>query len=104
MATSAPSANTPQGAVSARGNRTIPCGEFPVIMWVDMRRRLALAAALLVTTGSGTWAGPPTDHLHGRIDRVLKALAAPSLKNDATTTQRLTTPRGTADGTFDFTE
>src|SRR3989454_9152249 len=83
-----PSQAPARGAVSARGNRTIPCGEFPVIMWVDMRRRLALAAALLVTTGSGTWAGPPTDQLHGRIDRVLKVLGEPALKNDAKTTER----------------
>ncbi len=73
-------------------------------MWVDMRRRLALAAALLVTTGSGTWAGPPTDQLHGRIDRVLKVLGEPALKNDAKTTERRTTLRGIADEIFDFTE
>ena len=75
-----------------------------MIMWVDMRRWLALAAALLVATGSGTWAGPPTDQLHGRIDRVLKVLGEPALKNDAQTTERRATLRGIADEIFDFTE
>src|SRR5947209_19496494 len=73
-------------------------------MWVDIGRRLALAAALLVTTGSGTWAGPPTDQLHGRIDRVLKVLGEPALKNDAKTAERRVTLRGIANEIFDFTE
>ena len=69
-----------------------------------MGRHLALAAALLVVTGTGTWAGPPTDQLHGRIDSVLKVLGDPALKNDAKAAERRATLRGIADEIFDFTE
>jgi phospholipid transport system substrate-binding protein len=74
---------------------------------VDMRRRLALAplaAALLAATGSGAWAGPPTEQLHGRIDRVLKVLEDPALKKASKTTERRATLRGIAEEIFDFTE
>jgi len=70
-------------------------------------RRLALpplAAALLAVACSGAWAGPPTDQLHGRIDRVLEVLQDPALKKDAKTTERRATLRGIAGEIFDFTE
>src|SRR5438128_4972973 len=79
----------------------------PVIRLVDMRRRLApavLAAGLLAAAGSGAWAGPPTDQLHGGIDRVLKVLDDPELKKDSKTATRRATLRGIADEIFDFTE
>jgi phospholipid transport system substrate-binding protein len=67
--------------------------------------RLApLAAALLAVIGSGAWAGPPTDQLHGRIDRVLEVLQDPALKKDSKATERRATLRGIAGEIFDFTE
>jgi phospholipid transport system substrate-binding protein len=72
-----------------------------------MRRRVAptaLAAALLAGAGSSAWAGPPTDQLHGGIDRVVKVLDDPALKNESKTAERRATLRRIADEIFDFTE
>jgi phospholipid transport system substrate-binding protein len=63
-----------------------------------------LAAALLAVICSGAWAGPPTDQLHGRIDRVLKVLEDPALKKDSKATERRATLRAIAGEIFDFTE
>src|SRR2546430_17651215 len=67
-----------------------------------MRPRLApavLAGALLAVAGSGAWAGPPSDQLHGRVDSVLKVLEDPELKKDSSASGG----RG-SDEIFDFTE
>src|SRR5919198_1548530 len=72
-----------------------------------MRRRVAptaLAAALLAGAGSSAWAGPPTDQLHGGIDRVVKVLDDPALKNESKTAERRAPLRETADEFFDFRE
>jgi len=72
-----------------------------------MTRRLApaaLAAALLVAPGSSAWAGPPTEQLRDRIDRVVKVLAEPALKKDAKTMERRATLRTIANEIFDFAE
>jgi phospholipid transport system substrate-binding protein len=72
-----------------------------------MSRRLApavLAAALLGAAGSSAWAGPPTDQLHDRIDRVVKVLDDPALKKESKTTERRATLRRIADEIFDFTQ
>src|SRR5205823_2097045 len=72
-----------------------------------MTRRLvpaALAAALLAAPGSSVWAGPPTEQLRDRIDRVVKVLEEPALKKDAKTTDRRATLRTIANEIFDFAE
>src|SRR5213595_1400944 len=72
-----------------------------------MTRRLvpaALAAALLAAPGSSVWAGPPTEQLRDRIDRVVKVLDEPALKKDAKTTDRRATLRTIANEIFDFAE
>src|SRR5881409_1169797 len=72
-----------------------------------MTRRLvpaALAAALLAAPGSSVWAGPPTEQLRARIDRVVKVLEEPALKKDAKTTERRATLRTIANEIFDFAE
>jgi phospholipid transport system substrate-binding protein len=66
--------------------------------------RAALAAALLVAPGSSAWAGPPTEQLRDRIDRVVKVLEEPGLKKDAKATERRATLRGIANEIFDFAE
>jgi phospholipid transport system substrate-binding protein len=49
-------------------------------------RMLALVAAVgVLTTGGAAWAGPPTDQLRGRVDRVLRVLEDPALKQEART-------------------
>src|SRR3989454_6351493 len=73
----------------------------------DMRPRLApavLAGALLAVAGSGAWAGPPSDQLHGRVDSVLKVLEDPEFKKDSKTAARRAALRAIADEIFDFRE
>jgi len=72
-----------------------------------MRPRLApaiLTAALLAVAGSGAWAGPPSDQLHGKVDSVLKVLEDPELKKDSKTAARRAALRAIADDIFDFRE
>ena len=73
----------------------------------DMIVRFApalLAAALLAVAASAATAGPPTDQLHSRIDRVLKIVGDPELRKDAKAAERRTTLRAIANEIFDFTE
>jgi phospholipid transport system substrate-binding protein len=63
-----------------------------------------LAAALLAATVSAAVAGPPTDQLRARIERVLKVVGDPELKKDSKTADRRAMLRGVANEIFDFTE
>ena len=63
-----------------------------------------LTAALLAVAGSGAWAGPPSDQLHGKVDSVLKVLEDPELKKDSKTAARRAAIRAIADDIFDFRE
>src|SRR5215475_15939640 len=69
-------------------------------------RALPIAAALALGIGllvaPRVWAGAPTDQLRGQIDRVIKAVEDPELKNKPT--ERRTTIRKIANETFDFEE
>jgi phospholipid transport system substrate-binding protein len=69
-------------------------------------RALAVAAALALGIGlllaPRAWAGVPTDHLRGQIDRVIKAVEDPELKNKPN--DRRVTIRKIANETFDFEE
>jgi phospholipid transport system substrate-binding protein len=73
----------------------------------DMRARIASvisAAALVIATVAIASAGPATDQLHDRIDRVLKIVSDPVLKKDFKTAQRRSLLREIANEIFDFTE
>ena len=69
------------------------------------RRSLVLVAALLlVLAASRTWAGPPTDELKARIDRVMRVLEEPELKKESKSQERRVAVRKIANEIFDFGE
>src|SRR2546426_2464695 len=55
---------------------------------------LASALALVLLTGRGATAGPPTDQLRESIDRALQALGNPDLRKEIRTRERRAAPRG----------
>ena len=63
---------------------------------------VVMMAALVVQSGMA-WAGPPTDQLRGRIERVLKVLD-PESKQDGKSEERRAAIRKIAHETFDFRE
>jgi len=63
---------------------------------------LMLAAVLSIVTARGAAAGPPTDQLKSAIDRVVKVVEDPSLKER--TAERRAAVRKIADEIFDFNE
>ena len=65
---------------------------------------LASALALVLLTGRGATAGPPTDQLRESIDRALQALGDPDLRKEVRTRERRATLRGIANEAFDFEE
>ena len=65
---------------------------------------LASALALVLLTGRGATAGPPTDQLRESIDRALQALGDPDLRKEVRTRERRATLRGIAKEAFDFEE
>jgi phospholipid transport system substrate-binding protein len=68
-------------------------------------RMLATAITTVVLMNVGAaWAGPPTDQLRGRIDRVLRVLEDPALKQDARAADRRMAIRTIAQEIFDFRE
>jgi phospholipid transport system substrate-binding protein len=64
----------------------------------------ALVAVTSGVSGGPAWAGAPTDQLRGRIDRVLKVLDDPELKQESRLDDRRTAIRKIAFETFDFRE
>jgi phospholipid transport system substrate-binding protein len=68
-------------------------------------RVLAATITAVVLTSVGTaWAGVPTDQLRGRIDRVLRVLEDPTLKQDGRAADRRAAIRTIAQEIFDFRE
>jgi phospholipid transport system substrate-binding protein len=68
-------------------------------------RMLTLAVTTVVLTSGGpAWAGAPTDQLRGRVDRVLRILEDPALKQDARVVERRAAIRTMAHEIFDFRE
>ncbi len=65
---------------------------------------LVSVLALVLLTGPGATAGPPTDQLRESIDRALKALSDPDLRKDIRTRERRAALRGIANEAFDFEE
>jgi phospholipid transport system substrate-binding protein len=73
---------------------------------IRYRRRAVAAVALvvsLVVVRDGS-AGPPTDQLRTRIDRVVKTLDQPELKKESKARERRAAVRKIAEEIFDFTE
>ena len=74
---------------------------------LGLRRWLVLGvttAAMLITAGAPAWAGAPTEQLKARIDRVLKLLEDPELRQDTRAPERRAAIRKVAEETFDFRE
>src|SRR5438132_5270853 len=70
------------------------------------RARLVFASALalVLLTGRGATAGPPTDQLRESIDRALQALGDPDLRKEIGTRERRAALCGIAIEAFDFEE
>lgn len=76
------------------------------MMW---RKRIALVAlstmaVLDLLAARAVEAGPATDQLHGRVDRVLQILANPELAKESRTGERRAALRQVASEIFDFAE
>lgn len=63
-----------------------------------------LVVAVLLALPGAAVAGPATNQLHGRIDRVLTILVDPELAKPSRTAERRAAIRGVAGEIFDFTE
>ena len=72
----------------------------------SVRTVAAMVTAVVVVLASGVSAeaGVPTDQLRGRIDRVLRVLEDPTLKQDGRATERRAAIRTIAQEIFDFRE
>jgi phospholipid transport system substrate-binding protein len=68
------------------------------------RMRALVVVAAVLTSGGAAWAGAPTDQLRGRVDRVLRVLEDPTLKQEARTAERRAAIRALAYEIFDFRE
>ena len=68
------------------------------------RMRALVVVAVVLTSGGAAGAGAPTDQLRGRVDRVLRVLEDPTLKQDARTAERRAAIRTIAYEIFDFRE
>lgn len=71
------------------------------------RRRLIVQSAVLVLVSvlaQEATAGPPTEQLSARIDRVVKVLEDPALRKEGKTAERRQEIRRIAGEIFDFTE
>lgn len=73
---------------------------------LGLRRWLVLGvtAAAMLTAGAPAWAGAPSEQLKARIDRVLKLLTDPELRQETRAPERRAAIRKVAEETFDFRE
>jgi phospholipid transport system substrate-binding protein len=69
-----------------------------------LRAGLALAVFAGLLAPPGAWAGAPTDQLRVQIDRVIKTVEDPDLKQSAKAAERRVAVRKIANETFDFEE
>jgi len=65
---------------------------------------LTTIGILLLLPAGSAMAGPATDQVKNRVDRVLKILEDPQLKQEARTAERRAAIRAVASELFDFTE
>jgi phospholipid transport system substrate-binding protein len=70
----------------------------------SLRIWLIVAVALTLTLAPPALAGAPTDQLRSQVDRVIKTLEDPQLKQEARALERRKTVRSIADEIFDFGE
>lgn len=75
-------------------------------MTLRMTRGLVFMLLTLATLAADrpAWAGPPTDHLRGQMDRVIKTLEDPELRREGRQLERRAAIRRLANEIFDFTE
>ena len=76
-------------------------------MSTDFRTRRVVTAAIVVLASLASHpieAGPPTDQVKNRVDRVIKILDDPQMKPDARTADRRAALGTIANELFDFTE
>jgi len=72
-----------------------------------VKRRLAravLACVLVVAVGPSAWAGPATDQIRTRVDRIVKILEDSDFQKESRTKERRSAIRQIAEEIFDFTE
>jgi phospholipid transport system substrate-binding protein len=69
-----------------------------------IRAFAVLATVVVLLAAADASGGPPTDQVRGSIERVLKILSDPDLKNEAKTSERRAAIRTVANEIFDFTE
>src|SRR5439155_1265439 len=91
-------------ATAAEDDRRQPTGGAPMKLLRGACLVLASAHALVLLTGRGATAGPPTDQLRESIDRALQALGNPDLRKEIRTRERRAVLRGIANEAFDFDE
>jgi phospholipid transport system substrate-binding protein len=65
---------------------------------------MVVAVVVVLASGVSAGAGVPTDQLRGRIDRVLRVLEDPTLKQDGRAAERRAAIRTIAHEIFDFRE
>ena len=65
---------------------------------------MVVAVVVVLASGVSAGAGVPTDQLRGRIDRVLRVLEDPTLKQDGRAAERRAAIRTLAHEIFDFRE
>ncbi|HEY7365281.1 MAG TPA: ABC transporter substrate-binding protein [Methylomirabilota bacterium] len=70
----------------------------------SLRGRLVLALALAVALAPPALAGAPTEQLRLQVDRVIKTLEDPQLKQESKTVERRRSVRRIANEIFDFGE
>jgi phospholipid transport system substrate-binding protein len=70
----------------------------------SLRIWLIVAVALTLALAAPALAGAPTDQLRSQVDRVIKTLEDPQLKQEAKALERRKTVRSIADEIFDFGE
>lgn len=63
-----------------------------------------LLAVATLAAAPPAWAGPPTDQLREQIDRVIKVLEDPELRQEGRLVERRAAIRGIANEIFDFQE
>jgi phospholipid transport system substrate-binding protein len=71
---------------------------------LELARRIALAALLILSMAPQSWAGQPQDQLKSAIDRVVSTLESPALKGEGKVAERRAAVRKIADELFDFGE
>jgi len=73
-------------------------------MTLSRRGFVSAAALVLLLAPAEVWAGQPTDQLRTQVDRVVRVLEDPELKQESTVKARRAAVRKIANDIFDFSE